>query len=179
MHYATRLLLLLCLPALCWAATVYRWVDADGVVHFSDQPQPGAVKIQIREPQSYTPAPTPAAGRVAPNVKTQTEPHDYQNCAVSVPGGSGGDDQTLMNADSVTITVQMQPTLRPGDLLTVQLDGTNLTPLNGTRYEISPIDRGAHTVTAMVRGAGGEVLCQSPVVTFNVHQPSVLGPKPH
>jgi hypothetical protein len=27
------------------AAVVYRWVDADGVVHFSDQPVPGAEKI--------------------------------------------------------------------------------------------------------------------------------------
>ncbi len=177
MHQATRLLLLLCLPALCWAATVYRWVDADGVVHFSDQPQPGAVKIQIREPQSYTPSPTPATGKAAPNVKQQTEPHEYQSCEVSVPGAGG--DQSLMNADSVTVTVQMQPTLRAGDQLTVQLDGTNLTPLNSTRYEISPIDRGAHTATAIVRGAGGEVLCQSPVVNFYVHQPSVLGPKPH
>ncbi|HEX9138816.1 MAG TPA: DUF4124 domain-containing protein [Steroidobacteraceae bacterium] len=177
MRQSTRLLLLLCLPALCFAATVYRWVDADGVVHFSDQPQPGAVKIQIREPQSYTPAPTPAAGRVTPNTKPQNEPHDYQSCAVSVPGGGG--DQTLMNADSVTITVQMQPVLHQGDQLIVQLDGTNLTPLNSTRYEISPIDRGGHVVSAVVRSAAGDVLCQSPVVNFFVHQPSVLGPKPH
>ena len=177
MHQATRLILLLCLPALCWAATVYRWVDADGVVHFSDQPQPGAVKIQIREPQSYTPSPTPAAGKSAPNAKPQTEAHDYQSCEVSVPGAGG--DQSLMNADSVTVSVQMQPGLRQGDQLIVQLDGTNLTPLNSTRYEISPIDRGAHTATAIVRGSAGEVLCQSPVVNFFVHQPSVLGPKPH
>jgi hypothetical protein len=27
------------------AAVVYRWVDADGVVHYSDQPVPGAQKI--------------------------------------------------------------------------------------------------------------------------------------
>ncbi|HMD58610.1 MAG TPA: DUF4124 domain-containing protein [Steroidobacteraceae bacterium] len=167
----------MCLPALCWAATVYRWVDADGVVHFSDQPQPGAVKIQIREPQSYTPGPTPATSKVAPNVKPQTEPHDYQNCEVSVPGAGG--DQSLMNSDSVTVTVQMQPALRQGDQLTVQLDGTNLTPLNGTRYEISPIDRGAHVASAVVRSASGDVLCQSPAVNFYVHQPSVLGPKPH
>jgi hypothetical protein len=175
MHQATRLLLLLCLPALCWAATVYRWVDADGVVHFSDQPQPGAVKIQIREPQSYTPAPTPTPGKPAPNARPQNEPHDYQNCAVSIPGG----DQTLMNVDSVTITVQLQPALHQGDQLIVQLDGTNLTPLNSTRYQISPIDRGEHVASAIVRSAAGDVLCQSPMLNFNVHQPSVLGPKPH
>ena len=27
------------------AAVIYKWTDADGVVHFSDQPVPGAEKI--------------------------------------------------------------------------------------------------------------------------------------
>ena len=26
-------------------ATVYKWVDADGVTHYSDQPHPGAQKV--------------------------------------------------------------------------------------------------------------------------------------
>ena len=32
-------------PLLLRAAVVYKWTDADGVVHFSDQPVPGAEKI--------------------------------------------------------------------------------------------------------------------------------------
>ena len=37
------------------AATVYKWVDDKGVTHFSDQPNPGAAKVHVDSPQSYTP----------------------------------------------------------------------------------------------------------------------------
>ena len=61
-------------------------------------------------------------------------------------------------------------------------------PLNGNSatggtFTISPLERGTHTLQAAVRDADGAVLCQTPGVTFYVHQPSVLNPanplRPH
>ena len=41
--------LLLCLALPLQAGqTVYRWVDAQGVVHYSDQPQPGGESETLR-----------------------------------------------------------------------------------------------------------------------------------
>ena len=56
--------LLLALCSVTLAATVYRWVDDDGVVHYSDQPHPNAEKMQVHAAQSYKPSAldTPAAG---------------------------------------------------------------------------------------------------------------------
>ena len=34
--------------------TVYKWVDENGVVHYSDQPHPNAQKMQVQEAQTYT-----------------------------------------------------------------------------------------------------------------------------
>ena len=38
------------------AATVYKWVDDDGVVHYSDQPHPNAQKLQVHDVQTYRPS---------------------------------------------------------------------------------------------------------------------------
>ncbi|MGP0088234.1 MAG: DUF4124 domain-containing protein, partial [Steroidobacteraceae bacterium] len=46
MHLLRRSLALgLFAAVVAQAAVVYKWTDADGVVHFSDQPEPGAEKI--------------------------------------------------------------------------------------------------------------------------------------
>jgi len=46
--------------------TTYRWVDAQGVVHYSDTPQPGAQVIQLQSAQTYrAPAPSAAAIKAA------------------------------------------------------------------------------------------------------------------
>ena len=34
--------------------TTYRWVDAQGVVHYSDTPQPGAETLQIQPAQTFS-----------------------------------------------------------------------------------------------------------------------------
>ena len=48
---AFTLMSLACSVAL--ATTVYRWVDEQGVVHYSDQPHPNADKIQVHAAQTY------------------------------------------------------------------------------------------------------------------------------
>jgi len=45
------------------AAVVYKWTDSDGVVHYSDQPVPGAEKIFTSG--SPTPAGSALSGRSA------------------------------------------------------------------------------------------------------------------
>ena len=53
-----RILLILAglsLSLAAWPQEIYRWVDKDGVVHYSDQPgAPGAVRVVVIDPNSYT-----------------------------------------------------------------------------------------------------------------------------
>jgi hypothetical protein len=160
-------------------ATVYKWVDEDGVVHYSDQPHPNAQKVQVQSAQTYpASAPNPAAyARNAGSPNDSAAPGNanaYQGCAIVQPG----DQQNFANLDSLNIVVQTDPPLHAGDQIFVTLDGQ---PLNGgaptgAQFTVSPIDRGDHTLQATVRDAQGNVLCQAPGVTFSVHQPSVLNP---
>ena len=70
-----------------YATTMYRWVDAQGVVHYSDQPQPGAQSIQMQSAQTYrAPAqPKPAANAAAPASGAQPPRFTYRSCAITQP----------------------------------------------------------------------------------------------
>jgi hypothetical protein len=164
------------LASLSVAGTVYKWVDENGVVHYSDQPHPEAKKVDVPAAQTYKGAasvPAMPAGPPAPPASAQPA-SAYQGCAISQPTN----DQTFTNVDSLSIVVRTDPGLRAGDQVFLTLDGQ---PLNGgkptgSQFTLSPVDRGTHSVQAVVRNSEGGVLCQSQGVTFNVHQPSIQNP---
>lgn len=169
-----RVLLFTLMSIACAAAlsaTVYKWVDENGVTHYSDQPHENAEKVQVAQPQTYK----------APRVKAPAQPaaqapapNTYQSCDIVQPAS----DQTFPNADSVTTAVQVIPAPQGGDQLSVLLDGQRIAafPPSGGSFTISPIDRGTHSLQALVQDATGKVLCQSANVTFTVLQPSILNP---
>jgi Domain of unknown function (DUF4124) len=150
------------------AGTVYKWVDDDGVVHFSDQPHENAQKVELKAPQTYS-----APRTTAPPVRTPAPKSApaYQSCAVSEPGN----DQMYMNTSTITASVTVQPAVRPGDMAVVTLDGQRVpgVPANGGAFTISPVDRGTHSIQMVVQDSSGKTVCSSAAVTFHVHQPSV------
>jgi len=161
---------------LALAATIYKWVDENGVIHYSDQPHPNAQKVQLKEAQTYKPpaidTATTATGPIVPPLPPPPPP--YSGCMIIEPQA----DAEFANIDSLNIVVQTDPVLRPGDRVYLTMDGDALNggaPIAGS-FALSPVDRGTHTLQAVVRGADGTVRCQAPAVTFNVHQPSLLNP---
>ena len=54
------LLLFSLLTGLSAFAEVFRWVDEDGVVHFSDRPHEGAETVELPKAQTF---PAPASSR--------------------------------------------------------------------------------------------------------------------
>jgi hypothetical protein len=166
--------------SLALAATVYKWIDENGVIHYSDQPHPNAEKVQVQAVQTYKAPPATYTAGGGQSSAPSSGPV-YRGCAVTQP--VNGD--SLPNPDSLTIVVQTDPPLRPGDQIFLALDGQ---PLNGGRpvapqFVLSPVDRGSHALQAAVRDGDGALLCQTPSVAFEVHQPSLLNPanpvRPH
>ena len=170
---AFTILFLLCGVAL--AATVYRWVDEDGVVHYSDQPHPNAEKLQVHAAQTYKPTALDAAATAAASGgASSAAPTPYRGCAIVQPQ----DNQSYPNVDSLTVVVQTDPALHTGDKIYVTVDGQALNggAPTGPQFVLSPVDRGTHTAQAQVKDAGGALQCQTPPVTFEVHQNSILNP---
>jgi Domain of unknown function (DUF4124) len=171
--FAFTLLCLVCSLAL--AATVYRWVDDDGVVHYSDQPHANAEKMQVHAAQTYKSAtPDAAGGGGGSSSSSSASSSPYRGCAIMQPQ----DGQAYANVDSLTVTVQTDPQLHQGDKVYMMIDGqaVNGGAPTGSQFVLSPVERGTHTAQAQVKDAGGAIMCQTPTVTFEVHQNSILNP---
>jgi hypothetical protein len=154
--------------AVALSATVYKWVDENGVTHYSDQPHENAEKVQIAQPQTYS-APRPVAR--SSQAPAQPAANTY-TCQVTQPAP----DQSFPNATSVTVGAAISPSPQSGDQGFLLLDGARLPNWSGGSVTIDPIERGTHSLQAIVQDSSGKVLCQSPTVSFTILQPSVLNP---
>jgi hypothetical protein len=172
----TTLFTLICFAStVAVAATVYKWVDENGVVHYSDQPHENAQKVELKAPQTYSSPKTSApaqSSRSTPARKSSAPV--YQSCTVSEPAN----EQAFLNTDTVTAGVTVQPVVRPGDTAVVTLDGSPVpgVPPSGGQFTISPVDRGTHTIQMVVKDSDGTTVCSSAPVTFYVRQPSLQAP---
>jgi hypothetical protein len=172
------LLTLMCMAAAAAqaasGATIYKWVDENGVTHYSDQPHSGAQKIQVQAVQTYKAPPAPRAPPGQLRTNTPVGPA-YTTCLVSRPTSQ----EMFQNTQSVPASVHVEPALRPGDRVAVYLDGAPVPsniPLD-SEFTLTSVYRGAHSLAVKVEDSNGAVVCQSPSVPFNVRQASVLAPK--
>lgn len=167
--------ILLLASGAAFAGTMYKWVDANGTIHYSDRPQPGATEVHIdtRAPAS-TPPPSVVLATTSAAGAELAEEFRYQSCAIVRPAN----DETLPNAFSLSVGWQIQPALRGGDRVTLALDGQLVAGVSptGTSFTIAPIDRGTHTLMISIVDASGRGMCQSAPVTVHVRQPSLYSP---
>jgi hypothetical protein len=173
----TALYLLLALAAVPAIAgqTVWKWVDEKGVTHFSDQPVPGATKMELNSAPSPSPPPAPT-NTPSPAVTTarQIGPA-YSRLVVESPQ----QDESIVNSGGkVTVRLASTPALAPDHVMALYLDGARIQdfPANGMSYELSDVPRGSHTLKAVVTTPKGEVLQESPATTFHVRQESIAKP---
>lgn len=156
------------------AAVVYKWVDADGVVHFSDQPSPGAQKI-------YTSSSSSAAAASAPRSQGG-EPQAPRSVAASGLGynefsiASPVNDQTFFGDDVIAVHLSLEPSLKPDHSVTWHLNGKQL-DTDATAFSLPHLDRGAYTLAATITDQQTSDSQSSNTVTFYVRQPSALAPQ--
>lgn len=161
------------LPALA-QAEIYRWVDENGVIHYSDSPHPGAEEVIL--PDSPPPA---AASRTAPQRTLPTNgdapppaTFDYERLAIMQPGS----EETLWNiAGRLTVRLSLQPALRPGDRVRMYFDG-QAREVSGLEVQLEEVWRGTHNLQAEVVNEAGELLVRSEPVRFHVQQTSIVNP---
>jgi hypothetical protein len=153
------------------AATVYKWVDENGVTHYSDQPHENAQKVIVQAPQTYSASHDLYSSRSSAAPKT---PGPAYTCSVAQPTN----DQTFQNTSTVSFAAEANPAPVNGDQLVLLLDGARVPnfPSSGGSVTLDSVDRGQHTVQAVVQDSTGKPVCQSTPVTFTVLQASILNP---
>lgn len=177
----TALLLLLALAAsgLCStasAAEVWKWVDAKGVTHYSDQPIPGATKIEVRAGNiSEARSAQPLANEPDSDSQSQDEAGAYRNFQIVRPTN----EQNIINTGGeVAVEIRIAPPVQSAHRLNLYLDGKLVTgfPRNTVIYALTAVPRGTHNLTAVVADSSGNTIQEAPPVTFNVRQESIAQP---
>ena len=169
------LITILFLASTAQAVTVYRWVDENGRVNYSDRPGPGAVRIELS-----TGAPSPDVGPSSPRgqqpaMAPQTPAvASYETLAVLQPASLA----TLWGtAGRVEVLIGISPDLQPRHSLALYLDGALAEfGFHATEFAIEDVPRGEHTVQAVVLDEADRELLRSAPVTFFVQQTSIHYP---
>ena len=157
------------------SATLYKWVDADGITHYSDRPAPGAEKVQIAGAQSYRGASTAATpSRRAANAPAAAP--RYSRLEITRPSEG---ESFVNNGGSVDAAAVVEPGLANGHQLWFVLDGTRQPdPAGGAMTMTFQVDRGTHTMAAVITDETGRELMSSAGITFYVRQNSILANPP-
>jgi uncharacterized protein DUF4124 len=158
------------------AAVIYKWVDADGVVHYSDQSSPGAEKIVTAVPSA--PAASGGArnatGAIAPAQRTAQGGLNYTDFTITSPS----QEQTFFGDDVVAVHLNLNPSLRPNQAITWHLNGKQLDfPPNAVSFALPRLDRGTYSLAATITDQQTSESQTSNNVTFYVRQPSALSPQ--
>lgn len=169
-------MILLCSFAACFAsaATVYKWTDADGVVHYSDKPVPGAEKLQTGSAPAHAGtvvpnAPKPAAKPVKPPPRL-----GYSVVSIYAPT-----PEQVFFSEPVTVRLNLEPELNPNHTITWTLNGAPAPAedQNATEITFEQLDRGTYTVQATITDQDTGQSTSSDPVVFYMHMPSTLSPQ--
>ena len=148
--------------------TLYRWVDANGVVHYSDTPAPGAEKLEIAASRAHPTPPKPLED-VEP-VSRPVAGVQYTRLAITSPE----DGAAYSNIQSIVVQASLEPALAANHTLYFVVDGQQQPP-SGLAASIDVV-RGEHTVLATVVDENNQTLFTSAPVTFSVHNTSIAKP---
>jgi hypothetical protein len=162
----------LTLSAHALSATVYKWIDSNGVVHYSDQPEPGAQKIVTQTPDESlhsraAAVPTGTTAKQRNQSRGQAaDPRsafDYTAFSIEMPMP----EQNFTDA-IVPVRVRLEPYLRQGQVMSLYLDGKLVEnqPQNALDFTLTDVPRGAHALVATVMDTDSGESKSSPSVTF-------------
>jgi hypothetical protein len=176
--YASRMelrsvFMFFCLFAAASAAAqeAYRWVDEDGVVHYSDRPREGAEAIVLPEP-NVAPTrrvPQPTAAEQQQEESAEEPQVGYTSIEITSPGA----EETLWNIEGVlNVSVALQPGLQPDHQVRAYFDG-QMQPVSGTSFQLQEVWRGVHNIQVEVVDSTGRVMIRSQPNRFYVQQNTV------
>ena len=152
------------------AATIYKKIDADGNVVFTDVPpraEETAETIDLDSPNSFAPEPATEPLQGEPeSADADSAAHDYTAAQITSPAH---DSSIRENAGSVTVTAQVEPGLASGHAVQLLMDGTPVAgPSQSATFPLANVDRGTHQLYAQVVDEDGSVIFTGGVSVFHM-----------
>ena len=149
-------------------AKIYKWVDIDGHVHYSDTSHPGAKQIKLHNLDTYNP-PSPTAKPIKSMGDTHADP--YTKFKIAEPT----DNLTIRNPQGyVPVVINIQPALQKNDKIQILIDGISFGIAQAsTSFKLEAIERGSHTLSAQIINAAGNVINSTAKINFYMMPPRV------
>jgi hypothetical protein len=173
-------LLLGCLFALSSQAQesrreLWTWTDANGVTHFSDRPVPGARQIAV---STTTPPPRAEAPQPADVAASSPSPEAAATTYRSLEIWQPANGESFFGADAaVNVRVRSDPELSQGHTLLLYLDGKLVEgATNSASHTITNLQRGVHSLAAVITDERGNEKIRSEPRVFHVRQPTINPP---
>lgn len=155
---------------ICHAETIYKVVQQDGTVLYTDQPVPGAIAIDLSSVNTST---MPRLATVPPDKRTSKDDNDSGPQYV-VKVVSPTPEATIRdNTGQIAITATVSPNVPNGEF-NLFLDNSKIASQNFGSFILDGINRGAHTFFISVTDNTGKTLASSEPQTFYMHQVSIL-----
>lgn len=151
---------------------VYRHVDAQGNVTFSDEPMDGGETIKVKPVTTVT-LPKPEDVSDAPRVIEEAQEQGAAYDSVSIVSPADG-DAFQSGSGNVEVQVTSSPALRDGHRYEVTLDGQPVGQTTAGSVTINHIDRGTHEAAAHIINQDGIRIRSGDTISFTVHRPSRL-----
>ncbi len=171
MNIKSLLFISLIFVPLAYAETVYKTVDADGNIVFSDVPSAGAEEIKIKKAQAIN-SPKSRSFKLSP-AEEKSKKFKYTKLVIVSPEN----DSTIHGGEgNVNITVTLEPELNEKDVMVLFMDGKEMLIERAPHFLLENVDRGTHTVSVVVKNEDDKVLKRSAKVTFHVRRITQLSP---
>ena len=175
-NITTGVLILPLLLSFSSHAGLYKGLDAEGNVVYSDKPFDNAEEmtappITIVDAPKIKPKPV-TEEKVAEETETK-----YTRFSITSPKN----DQTIWNESQLMVTTKITPALdtAQGHTTWLIMDGKALVKKSqSTSLLIGRADRGAHTIQAQIRDKNGKIIKRTKSITVHIKNTVVPRPSP-
>lgn len=152
------------------SADIFKHVDEQGNVSYSDQPVLGAEKIATRNLRSSRRASDEENGdesTSSSDADETAESPDYKSLRILTPR-----EGKVVDAETGTVQVILLPTpsLGKSDNLIIEIDGRDVSKGRDVNLSVQNLPNGKHSVSSRIENSDGEVIIESASVNFTIGQ---------
>ncbi len=165
-------------PAFC-KTNVYKQVNSDGQIEYSDQPTEESTQIILPSIQVNSTVEQPS--QISSQPLSSEQPENLKKKQVTIRISSPIEQQVFVSpVTEIPVTFEVQPALKPNQKIKLLLDNQPYgSPQEDTgNFVLKNVERGAHELKAMVIEEPDQVLGTSASVTFHQQRQIVRKNRP-
>lgn len=174
MKYSAALLgLTLCLsPLAATAAAVYKTVDSEGNVTYTDDASSNGEKVDVKPVPTITLPKKEQVQEVIKKNKSGNKKQQSQTYDSVTFDAPANESAFWSGGGAVGFTVSSSPALRKGHQYEVTLDDQPIGQNKSGQFTVDLVDRGTHEASVNIIGPNGKIIQSGNSISFTVHRPS-------